>query len=76
MKETYNVKYRQPGQIFWRTIKGVKGDAIEGSIRWFLTEADSIHYISINAEVIFPPERQTIITQKMSRESGQPVQRA
>ena len=76
MKETYSVKYRQPGQIFWRTIKNVKGDAIEGQMRWFLTEDDIILYISCNAEVKFPKERQAIITHKMSREAGQPVQRA
>lgn len=76
MRETYTVKYRQPGQIFWRTIRNVKGDAIEGQIRWFLTDADTLHYISLAAEVIFPPERQAVITHKMSRESGKPIQRA
>lgn len=28
MKETYTVKYRQPGQWFWRTIKGVWRDEV------------------------------------------------
>jgi hypothetical protein len=41
-----------------------------------LTDADTLHYISISAEVIFPSERQAVITHKMSRESGQPIQRA
>lgn len=76
MKETYTVKYRQPGQIFWRTVKNVKGDGVEGMFRFFSTEDDRIIYVSCNAEVIFPAERQALITQKMSREIGQPVQRA
>ncbi len=75
MKETYNVKYRQPGQIFWRTIKNVKGDGVENNFRFFLCDNDSIIYISHQAEVIFPPERQAIILHKASSEAGQPIQR-
>lgn len=76
MRETYTIKYRQPGQVFWRTIKNVKGDAIEGQMRWFLTDDDRVYYISLGAEVVFPSERQAIIAHKMSREIGQPIQRA
>jgi hypothetical protein len=76
MKETYTVKYRQPGQFFWRKIRGVKGDGVEGLFRFFHTEEDQIIYISCNAEVIFPKERQTIITNKLSKEAGQPLVRA
>jgi hypothetical protein len=76
MIETYTVKYRQPGQIFWRKIKNVKGDGIEERLRYFTTDDDSICYISLNAEVIFPPERQTIIAHQMSKRIGQPIQRA
>lgn len=76
MKETYSVKYRQPGQWFWRKINNVKGDGVEGQFRFFHTEKDELIYISCSAEVKFPAERQAIIAHKMSRESGQPVQRA
>lgn len=76
MKETYLVKYRQPGQFFWRKVKNVKGDGVESQFRFFHTEDDAIIYISIHAEVVFPSERQEVITRKMSKEIGQPVQRA
>jgi hypothetical protein len=76
MKETYKVKYRQPGQWFWRTIKNVKGDGVEGLFRFFYTEDDVLIYVSCNAEVVFGKERQAVILSKMSREVGQPIQRA
>lgn len=76
MKETYQVKYRQPGQWFWRKVKNVKGDGVESSFRFFHLDDDTLIYISCNSEVIFPPERQRIITDKMSREVGQPIVRA
>jgi len=77
MKETYTIKYRQPGQWFWRKIKNVKGTQFtEGKFWAFHTDDDALHYISGNAELYFPPERQAIITHQMSREIGQPVQRA
>ena len=76
MKETYTVKYRQPGQVFWRKLKNVKGDAVEKSFRWFHLEDDTIVYISLDAEVIFTKERQRVIEFQMSKEAGQPVQRS
>jgi len=76
MIETYTVKYRQPGQIFWRKLRRVKGDGVEGLFRFFHLEDDSLIYISSAAEVAFSPGRQQIIAHKMSREVGQPVQRA
>ena len=76
MIETYTVKYRQPGKMFWRKIKKVKGDGVEGPFRFFLTEDDYLHYIACDAEVIFPPERQAIKLHQMSKEAGQPIQRA
>jgi len=76
MRETYTVQYRQPGQLFWRKLKNVKGDAVEEGFRWFLQDDDTITYVSLNAEVRFPPARAQITMHKMSRESGQPIQRA
>ena len=75
MKETYTVKYRQPGQLLWRKVKNVKGDGVEGAFRFFQIEDDGILYVSSLAEVYFPPERQAIIAHQMSKEIGQPVQR-
>lgn len=76
MKETYTVKYRQPGQWFWRKLKNVKGTAAEVNFWAFHCEDDSLHYVSLQAEVYFPPERQAIITHQMSKKAGQPIQRA
>ena len=76
MRETYTVKYRQPGQLFWRKIKNVIGTEAKPGLFWvFHTEDDSLYYVSISAEVFFPPERQAIITKQMSREAGQQIQR-
>ena len=76
MKETYTVKYRQPGQWFWRKVKNVKATGfVEGKFWTFHTENDALYYVSGDAEIYFPSERQAIITHQMSKEAGQPVQR-
>ncbi len=75
MKEIYVVKYRQPGQFFKRKVKNVKGDGVQDNFRFLHLEDDSIIYISLHAEVWFSSERQAIITHKMSKEAGQPIQR-
>lgn len=76
MKDSYTIKYRQPGQIFWRKLKNVTGDGVENSYRFFHRTDDSIVFLSQQAEVIFCPDRQKVITQRMSKQSGQPIQRA
>jgi hypothetical protein len=76
MINTYKAKYRQPGQIFWRTLRRVRGDGIGEGFRFFVLEDDTMIYVSIDAEVRFPPERATSIERTMSKEAGQPVQRA
>lgn len=77
MIETYTVRYRQPGQWLWRRVRNVRGDGVEpGQFRWLALADDSLLYLSLQAEVRFPPERQQIIERKMSRDAGQPVTRA
>lgn len=83
MKRTYHVRYRAPGQWFWRKIKNVTGDEVLGNpgvtqywCRVFTCENDSIRYLPLSYEIEFPPERQALITHQMSAEIGQPVQRA
>jgi hypothetical protein len=76
MKETYTIKYRQPGQWFWRTIKNVKGEGFQGGFWFVLCEDDSMHYFSGNAEIYFPPERNAILALKESRKTGQQIPRA
>lgn len=76
MRKTYDIKYRQPGQWFWRRLKKVQGDGVDANFRFFHLEDDSIVYCSRDAEVWFPKERQEIIAKRMSQEIGQPVVRA
>jgi hypothetical protein len=73
---SYKVRYRQPGQIFWRTILNVTGDGVEGTFRFFLTREDDYICISIGAEVWFPPERNLAVIEAMSKEAGFNIQRA
>lgn len=76
MERLYSAKYRQPGQIFWRKLKNLRGDGIEGQFRYFLTLDDQYICISIHSEVIFSPDRNASILEKMSKEAGLPLQRA
>jgi hypothetical protein len=76
MIEEYTVKYRQPGQLFWRKLKRVTGDGFDGGARFFRTVDDNIVWVSTQAEVIFGPQRQKVVVYRMSKEAGQPVQRS
>jgi hypothetical protein len=77
MRLTYWIKYRQPGQVFWRKVRNVIGDGVEaGLFRFVQTEDDTLIYFSLDAEVIFPAQRQKVIAELMSKEAGQQVQRA
>ena len=58
MIETYTVRYRQPGQWLWRRVRNVRGDGVEpGQFRWLALADDSLLYLSLQAEVRFPPAR-------------------
>lgn len=48
----------------------------EPLFRAFHTADDELHYVPMNAVVIFPKERQAAITKEMSAQVGQPIQRA
>lgn len=74
MTTEYTVKYKVPGQIFWRNIRRVIGDGIEpGMFRWFATADDEMVYIPLDSQVWFPKERRTSILAAMSKEAGQQV---
>lgn len=82
---TYTVKYRQPGQWFRRTVRRVVKDGFvtnkdgslsSGSFRYLQTEDDRMLYFSIHAEVWFPKKRNQLVEKKVSRDAGQPIQRA
>lgn len=71
----YTVKYRRKGQIFWRTIKNVKGDGFvtdPGIVvsRWFVQDDESRLEIPIDAEFIFSKNRFFSILQNKKKETG------
>ncbi len=72
---TYTVKYRCPGQLFWRTIKRVIGDGIQAEcgFTWFVLQDNSAIRIPITSEVKFSKERVISTVEKMRAESGQNI---
>ena len=70
-KNTYKIRYRNPGQLFWRTLKRVVGDAVEpGQFRWFVLEDGRMIYVALGAEVEFSAKRREVIAEKMRKETG------
>ena len=69
--KVYKVRYRNPGQLFWRVLKRVEGDGIEpGQFRWFVLEDGRMVYVALGAEVEFSAQRRNVIAEKMRKESG------
>ena len=69
--KVYRVRYRNPGQLFWRVLRRVEGDGIEaGQFRWFVLEDGRMVYVALGAEVEFSAERREIIAAQMRKESG------
>ena len=75
MKDTYKVKYRAPHKMFFKTIKNVLEDGVTEYFRWVRLEDDTLIHFPLDSEVIFPKERQDVITYQMSKAAGQPIQR-
>lgn len=72
--QVYGVRYRNPGQFFWRRLRAV-GDGVEpGLFRWFLLDDERLVYVSLNAEVEFSKERKMAVAASMRRETGVQVQ--
>ena len=73
----YTAKVRLKGEKKWVLHKGVVGDGLaDAGIRYFAYEDGSLYHFPIDAEVMFDPDRQRSIAEKMSKEAGQPIQRA
>ena len=72
---TYTVKYKLPGQLFWRTIKRVKGDGIleNRAARFFQLDDETRIEIPVQARFIFGKERFLAIKKNMENESGQQI---
>ena len=67
----YWIKYRAPGQLFWRKLKRVVGDAVEpGLFRWFYLENGQTIFIPLGSEVIFSKERTKVEATKINQETG------
>ena len=74
----YTVRYKKKGQLFYRTIKNVKGDFIAndvpGSPRVLVLEDESRMEIpTIDTEFLFDSKRFLVIKQRMEAEAGQPI---
>lgn len=77
MKEIYTVKIRQRGHRFWKKYKNVTGDHLFDLPKYITLIDDTVIYFPADTEeIIFSPERAVVIEKRMSKEAGQPVQRA
>ena len=71
----YTVKYKQPNQFFWRTIKQVKGDGLleHGKARFFVLEDETRVEIPITAQFKFSKGRFYSIKKEMETQAGQAI---
>jgi len=68
----YTVKYRLPGDLFWRKIKDVKGDTfVENGMRLIITETEERFEIPLSAVVMFSRNRFFSILENKRKETGQ-----
>ena len=70
---TYTVKYKQPGQWFWRTVKKVKGDNSLTNYRQLFLESGEVLQFPYFTTFKFGKERELVIIKNMEKEAGQPV---
>lgn len=71
---TYKVKYKKQNQLFYRTLKKVKGDGItEFSYRFFILDDETRIEIPLGYLFRFGKERFMVIKQNMEQESGQKI---
>lgn len=71
----YSVRYKLPGQWFFRTIKNVKGDGImpEARNRWLILSDETRIEIPCSAVFKFSVERFMLIQSNMEKEAGQKI---
>ena len=74
----YTVKYKLKNQLFWRTIKNVKGDLVAKDIpvftKIFIKNTEEQILIPLNGTLFqFSKERFFAIKQNMEKESGQKI---
>jgi hypothetical protein len=73
----YTVKYKQPKQIYWRTLKNVKGDGIVFTqfneavpLRYFVLADDGRIELPMNLMFRFDDNRCRIIEESIRRNQG------
>ncbi len=70
---TYDAKYRLPGELFWRRVRGIKGDwFVEGKQILALADGTMI-FLPLAAVVVFGHDRERHIREKMETEAGQSI---
>jgi hypothetical protein len=72
----YSVKYKKPGDWFFRTIKNVKGDGIsEGSSRsrYFILHDETRIELPCSCHFIFSKGRFELIKSMMEQQAGQAI---
>lgn len=72
---TYSLKYKRPGQWFWRTIKNVKGDSFvtdPGIVisRLIIDENEVRYEIPVDAVFVFSKNRFFSVLAKKQAETG------
>ena len=68
---TYKVRYRLPGQLFFKTIKNVTEDDVvaEGRMRFFTTVNDERIEIPTTAEFRYGKDRLTLINYNIKQQN-------
>jgi hypothetical protein len=68
---TYKVKYRLPGQLFFKTIKNVLEDDVfaEGRMRFFTTVSDERFEIPTTAEFYYSKDRLKLINYNIRQQN-------
>ena len=70
---TYTAEYKLPGQWFWRTVKRVKGDTVEGPTRVIILLDESQIHLPIHAAVKYSKERFLAKKKAMEHQAGQAI---
>ena len=72
----YTVKYKKIGQVFWKTLKNIKGDGFleTNTHRFFITEDEErIEIPTKDIMFIFDSKRFLDIKKNMEKEVGQAI---
>jgi len=73
---TWTLKYKLPGQLFWRRIRRVKANFIKNNVWVIILATEEQIVLPITAAIYAPATRYQAIKAKMDAEAGQvlPIQ--